>query len=449
MQPKASVARSGALRVASLYAGCSGLWILLSDRVVGALVHDPSTMTLVSIVKGWVFVGVTAPMLFFLVKRLVDSVASREAKLQTLIHAIPDLVWLKDPTGVYLSCNGAFEQVFGAKEAEIVGKTDYDLVSREEAEAFRENDQQAVAAGGTRQQEEWVTLAATHQVRRFETLKTPIYDSQGGLVGVLGIGRDVTEHHRLIAEQARLQVQLHQAQKMELVGRFAGGVAHDYNNMLGVILTNADLALYRLPLDHPERKHLDEITRAARHSAELTSQLLAFARQQPVDPRLVDLNEAMAGILGVLGQLLRPEIRMVWTPGQGTWKVMVDPTQLNQVLTNLVVNARDAITGPGQIELSSGNRTLAQADCDSLMEAVPGDYACLSVRDSGSGMPPELVAQIFEPFFTTKPAGRGTGLGLAMVHGVVKQNQGTIQVESEPGRGTCFQILLPRAISST
>jgi signal transduction histidine kinase len=128
---------------------------------------------------------------------------------------------------------------------------------------------------------------------------------------------------------------------------------------------------------------------------------------------------------------------------------MMDPTQLNQVLTNLVVNARDAIPGPGQIELSSSNRTLAQADCDSLMEAVPGDYACLSVRDSGSGMSPELVARIFEPFFTTKPAGRGTGLGLAMVHGVVKQNQGTIQVESEPGRGTCFQILLPRAISST
>ena len=445
IQSKASVAMSGALRVAALYAGCSGLWILLSDRMVEALVHEPSIMTRVSIAKGWVFVAVTAAMLFFLVKRLVDSVASREAKLQTLIHAIPDLVWLKDPRGVYLSCNDAFEQVFGAKEAEIIGRTDYDLVSREEADAFRENDQQAIAAGETRQQEEWVTLTATHQPRRFETLKTPIYDGRGGLIGVLGIGRDVTEHHRLVAEQERLQAQLHQAQKMELVGRFAGGVAHDYNNMLGVILTNAELALYQIPRDHPERKHLDEITRAARHSAELTGQLLAFARQQPVDPRLVDLDEAMAGILDVLGRLVRPEIRVVWTPGTGTWKVMMDPTQLNQVLTNLVVNARDAITGPGQIELSSCNQTLTQVDCAALVEAIPGDYACLSVRDSGSGMPPELVAQIFEPFFTTKPAGKGTGLGLAMVHGVVKQNQGAIQVESEPGRGTRFRIFLPRA----
>ena len=126
-------------------------------------------------------------------------------------------------------------------------------------------------------------------------------------------------------------------------------------------------------------------------------------------------------------------------------EVIADAAQLQQVVTNLVVNARDAIAGPGQIELSSCNRTLTQADCDSLMEAVPGDYACLSVRDSGSGMPPELVAKIFEPFFTTKPAGQGTGLGLAMVHGVVKQNQGTIHVQSEPGCGTCFQIYLPRA----
>lgn len=443
--PRVSVARSGALRVAALYAGCSGLWILLSDRVVEALIHTPSTMTRVSIAKGWVFVAVTAAMLFVLVKRLVDGVASHEAKLQALIHAIPDLVWLKDPEGVYLSCNGAFERAYGATEAEIIGRTDYDFVPRAEADAFRENDRRAIAAGGTRQQEEWLTPAASNQSRRFETLKTPIYDGQGGLVGVLGIGRDVTEHHRLVAEQTRLQAQLHQAQKMELVGRFAGGVAHDYNNMLGVILANADLALDRLPPNQPERKHLVEITRAARHSAELTGQLLAFARQQPVDPRLMDLNEAMTGILDVLGRLVRPEIRMTWTPETGAWKVMMDPTQLNQVLTNLVVNARDAIVGPGQIELSSCNQTLTEADCASLAEAVPGDYLCLSVRDSGSGMPPELVARIFEPFFTTKPAGRGTGLGLAMVHGIVKQNRGTIRVESEPGLGTCFQIFLPRA----
>jgi len=302
-----------------------------------------------------------------------------------------------------------------------------------------------VAAGQTRHQEEWVTHAANGQVRQFETLKTPIYGARGELVGVLGIGRDVTDQKKLLVERGRLEAQLHQAQKMELVGRFAGGVAHDYNNMLGVILANADLALYQMPLERPERKHLEEIIRASRHSAELTRQLLAFARQQPVDPRLVDLNEEIASMLGVLKRLVRPEVRLLWTPAPMVWKVRVDPTQLDQVLTNLVVNAGDAILGPGQIQLSTVHRTLTDEDCLALESATPGDYVCLSVSDSGCGMAPETVARMFEPFYTTKPAGKGTGLGLAMVHGAVKQNHGVIQVQSEPGHGTCFQILFPKA----
>ncbi len=444
IHPKASMATAGALRVAFLYAGFSGLYILLSDRAVEALVHDPATVTLVSIAKGWVFVAVTALLLFVMVKRLVGNVTSREAKLQALIHAIPDLVWLKDPEGVYLGCNRAFERFFGAREADIIGRTDYDFVAREQADFFRRKDQEAATAGLTRENEEWVTLAETGQLILLQTLKTPIHDLEGALIGVLGIGRDITEQRRLVTEQGRLQAQLHQAQKMELVGRFAGGVAHDYNNMLGVILANADLALHQLPPGDLRRKHLEEIARAARHSAELTTQLLAFARQQPVDPRLVDLNLALEGMLGVLERLVGPEIRLVWRPGAELWKVRLDPTQLNQVLTNLVVNARDAIGGPGQIELATCNRTLTEGDQGAWPETEPGDYVCLSVKDTGCGMSPDLVSRVFEPFFTTKAAGRGTGLGLAMVHGVVKQNQGAILVESEPGQGTCFQILFPR-----
>ena len=444
IHPKASVATAGALRVALLYAGFSGLWILLSDRTVEALIHDPATVTLVSIAKGWVFVAVTAILLFVMVKRLVGNVASREAKLQALIHAIPDLVWLKDPEGVYLGCNRSFERLYGAREADIIGRTDYDFGTKDQADFFRQKDREAALAGMTRENEERVTLAETGQLILLHTLKTPIHDPEGVLIGVLGIGRDITEHRRLVTEEGRLQAQLHQAQKMELVGRFAGGVAHDYNNMLGVILANAELSLHRMPAGDPGRKHLEEIARAARHSAELTGQLLAFARQQPVDPRPVDLNTALDGMLGVLERLVGPEIRLVWSPGAELWKVRLDPTQLDQVLTNLVVNARDAIDGPGQIELATSNRTLAEGDHQTWMETGPGDYVCLSVKDTGCGMSSDLVVQVFEPFFTTKPAGRGTGLGLAMVHGVVKQNRGTIQVESEPGRGTCFQILFPR-----
>jgi PAS domain S-box-containing protein len=436
---------AGALRVVLLYAGFSGLWILLSDRALQAMVRDPATVTLVSIIKGWVFVAVTATMLFVMVKRLVGGVASREAKLQTLIQAIPDLVWLKNAEGVYLGCNRAFEGFFGAKEADILGKTDYDFVSKEQASFFRQKDVEAIAASGTRENKEWITLAETGQKVLLETLKTPMYDRDGTLLGVLGIGRDITEHHRLVAQQTRLEAQLHQAQKMELVGRFAGGVAHDYNNMLGVILANADLALHQMPLERPERKYLEEIVRASRHSAELTRQLLAFARQQPVDPRPVDLNAAVSAMRGVLERLVGVDIQLVYTLAPDLWTARVDPTQLDQVLTNLVVNARDAITGPGRIELTTTNRSLTEADCLDQTEVLPGDYVRLCITDSGCGMAPELVTRIFEPFFTTKAAGKGTGLGLAMVHGLVKQNQGAIQVDSEPGEGTCFGVLLPRA----
>ena len=446
IHPKGSASSTaGALRVVFLYAGFSGLWILLSDRVVAALFQDPAAMTLVSILKGWFFVAVTAIMLFVMVRRLVDKVASREARLQSLLRAIPDLVWLKDPEGVYLGCNRAFERFFGAKEAAILGKTDHDFVSREQADFFRQKDREVLAAGETRVNEEWVTLAETGQKILLETLKTHMYDVEGRLTGVLGIGRDITEHHRMVAEQSRLESQLQQAQKMELVGRFAGSVAHDYNNMLGVILANADLALYQMPQVQAERKYLEEIQRAARHSANLTRQLLAFARRQPVEPCLLDLNSAVTGMRGVLGRLVGPEIQLAWTAAPGLWEVRMDPTQLDQVLTNLVVNARDAITGRGRIEVVTANRSLDETDCATLPEARPGDHVCLSVADSGCGMAPELAERIFEPFFTTKPAGRGTGLGLATVHGIVKQNHGVIQVESEPGKGTTFRVYFPRA----
>ncbi len=436
---------AGVWRVVLLYATFSGAWILLSDRAVELLVHDPALMTVISIFKGWVFVAVTAILLFFLVRRLVQQSALRETKLQALLQAIPDLVWLKNSEGVYLGCNRAFERLFGAKEADIVGKTDYDFVEKELADFFRARDREAIEVGAIRKNEEWVTMAETGQSVLLETLKTPMFDDRGTLIGVLGIGRDITEYEQLVAERSALEARLQQSEKMELVGRFAGTVAHDYNNMLGAILANADLALHRMSADRPERKHLEDILRAARHSADLTRQLLAFSRQQPIDPREVDLNQSVTDMQDLLGRLLGPEVQLTWKPDPGLWRVRMDPTQLEQVLSNLVVNARDAITGQGRIDVATANRTLTETDMAALMDAQSGDYVCLSVTDSGCGMAPELVARIFEPFFTTKSVGRGTGLGLATVHGVVKQNQGLIQVDSEPGQGTRFSVLFPRA----
>lgn len=274
--PKA--AATGAARIALTYAILSAVWILFSDRLVQVVTTDPAWMTGLSILKGWAFVAVTATMLFLMVRRLVARVAHREAQFRTLVHAIPDMVWLKDPQGVYLACNPAFERFFGAPEAAIQGHTDYDFLPRAEADFFRQKDREAMAAGGPRANEEWVTLADGGGRVLLETLKAPMLDRSGALIGVLGIARDITEQDSHSRERAKLQAQLFEAQKLESIGRFAGGVAHDYNNMLGVILANADLALDQMGADRPERKYLEEIIKAARHSADLTS---ADARLRP------------------------------------------------------------------------------------------------------------------------------------------------------------------------
>ncbi|HEY3271269.1 MAG TPA: ATP-binding protein [Geothrix sp.] len=439
-------ATTGAARIALTYALISGAWILLSDRLVEALAPDPAWMTTLSILKGWAFVAVTALLLFYMVKRLVAGVASRKAQLRTLIQTIPDMVWLKDPEGVYLACNPAFERFFGAREPEILGRTDYDFVPKDQADFFRQKDREAMDAGGPRVNEEWITLADSGARVLLETLKTPMLDQSGRFVGVLGIARDITEQDSHSRERAKLQAQLYEAQKLESLGRFAGGVAHDYNNMLSVILANADLALIRMGEDRPERKYLEEILKAARHSADLTSRMLGFARRQPSEPKEVDLGQAVVDLLPVLSRLAGERIEITWKPGgDDLWPAWVDPTQLEQVLTNLVANARDAIQGHGRITLETANWTLRERDCADWTEPGSGQYAGIQVSDTGSGIAPEIQGNIFEPFFTTKPSGRGTGLGLAMVRGIVRQHQGALQVDTAPGRGTTFRILLPRA----
>lgn len=446
---RTTAATAGALKIALLYAGVSGLWILLSDRAVEALATDAAWMTRASILKGWFFVTVTALLLFLMVRRLVRGVADREADLNTLIHTIPDLVWLKDPNGVYLACNRSFERLYGVPEDALKGRTDHDFAPQELANFFRQKDLEAIAAGEPRVNEEWVTLADGGVEVLLQTLKTPMYDHAGALVGVLGIGRDITAQDRHTRERSRMQAQLHEAQKLELLGRFAGGVAHDFNNMLGVILANVDLASFHLGEGHPDQKYLREIAKAARHSAELTHQMLGFARRQPLDPRSLDLNQAVGELLGVLGRLAGERIELRWTPGGEVWPARVDPTQLEQVLANLVVNARDAIQGTGRIDLATSNQVVIGGDMGTEAGLEPGDYVCLRISDTGCGMAPELIPQIFEPFFTTKALGRGTGLGLALVHGIVQQHLGSIQVESTPGEGTSFRIFLPRGPAPT
>jgi PAS domain S-box-containing protein len=260
----------------------------------------------------------------------------------------------------------------------------------------------------------------------------------------LSMAADVTERKRAEAERARLEGQLQQAHKMESVGRLAGGIAHDFNNMLGVILGHADLALEHLDLTAAVRSDLEEIQRAAKRSADLTRQLLGFARKQTVAPVVVDLNATMEGMLKMLQRLLGEAIDLDWRPGAALWPVRIDPSQVDQILANLCVNSRDAIQGAGRMTIETGNVAVDEGYCANQPEASPGEYVRLTVSDDGSGMDKETLSHLFEPFFTTKGQGRGTGLGLATLYGVVKQNGGFINVYSEPGVGTTFTIYLPR-----
>ncbi len=254
--------------------------------------------------------------------------------------------------------------------------------------------------------------------------------------------RDIGERKRAEAERERLRVRLAQAQKMETVGRLAGGVAHDFNNMLGVILGHSEMLIDRMSSTEPLSSSLQEIRKAARRSADLTRQLLAFARRQPIAPRVLDLNETIESMLKMLRRLIGEHIALTWLPGSGVRPVKLDPSQIDQMLANLCVNARDAIEGAGTITIETMNAALDEAYCEEHPGFKPGRYVLLMVSDDGRGMDGETLEKVFEPFFTTKVVGAGTGLGLATVYGIVKQNQGFINVYSEPGAGSTFKIYL-------
>ncbi|HNR93582.1 MAG TPA: transporter substrate-binding domain-containing protein [Kiritimatiellia bacterium] len=255
---------------------------------------------------------------------------------------------------------------------------------------------------------------------------------------------EISERKQAEAERERLREQLAQAQKMESVGRLAGGVAHDFNNMLGLILGHVELAMDQLDPADPVCDELREIHNAAERSADLTRQLLAFARKQPIQPRRLDINATVEGLLKMLKRLIGENIELVWRPGVQIPPVMMDGSQIDHLLANLCVNARDAIADTGRITITTGLARLRGAACAAHPECAPGDYVELSVSDNGCGMDAEALTRLFEPFFTTKEVGRGTGLGLATVYGIVRQNHGFIDVDSRPGHGTRIRICLPR-----
>lgn len=274
----------------------------------------------------------------------------------------------------------------------------------------------------------WISFSAT------------IFPEQGFLEGSIV---DITERKKSEKKQEKLQLQLNQAQKMESVGRLAGGVAHDFNNMLSIILGNAEIIMEDMDPSNPIITNLEEIYKAAERSTNLTRQLLAFARKQTIAPKILNLNHILEDMLKMLMRLIGENIDLTWNPAPNLWPVKIDPSQIDQILANLCVNARDAIKSVGKVTIETDNISFDEAYCKEHEGFNPGDYVMMAVSDNGSGMDKEILDNLFEPFFTTKVIGQGTGLGLATVYGIVKQNNGFINVYSEPGEGTTFKIYLP------
>jgi len=505
-------------------------------------------------------------------KQAQTVLEQERARLRQLLQTIPALIWMKDPEGVYLFCNARFERFFGTEEAMIIGRTDYDFFDRELAEFFRGYDRRAIAAGRPSTNEEWITYADDGHRELLETIKTPVYDGAGQLMGVLGVAWDITEKKRIegelrqerarfvnlvdsvdgvvweadaesltftyVSKQAerllgypvqewsgerfwwqhlhpedrerihaqalactakgeehtleyrflaqdgavlwvqdlvtvvmedgrprwrrgimvditgkkeeerkkdKLEDQLRQAQKIEAIGRLAGGVAHDFNNKLSVILGYADLLKNTASAPDKARGFINQIIKAANQSRDITHQLLAFSRKEVTSPQVLDLNTLVKSAQKGLGRLIREDIRFEVRLAEGLWPIHMDPTQVDQVIMNLIVNARDAMETGGRLVVETANVRLDREFARNYPEIAAGDYVQLTVSDTGCGMSAETRQHIFEPFYTTKETGKGTGLGLATVYGIVTQNRGLVLVESEAGAGATFKVLFPRS----
>jgi two-component system cell cycle sensor histidine kinase/response regulator CckA len=358
-----------------------------------------------------------------------------EAKYRSLFETsvAPILNTLSD--GTIEAANPACEDLFGFERRGLVGASILDFYANPEDRI--EFERTLAEEGSVKDYPIPFKKKDGTLIHCLASVSAHRSEDGGAIHGFRGTLRDVTR-------EQELQKQLTQAQKLESVGRLAGGVAHDFNNMLGVILGHADWILQKTGSDLPYREGLMEIRTAAERSANLTRQLLAFARKQTVSPKVIDLNTTIEDMLKMLRRLIGEDIDMAWIPGGKLWQLKIDPGQIDQIMANLCVNARDAIRGVGKVTIESRNARFDEDYCRDHAGFAPGEYVMLAVSDNGCGMDAETLSHVFEPFFTTKNLGEGTGLGLATVYGVVKQNNGFINVYSEPGQGTTFKIYLPR-----
>ncbi|MGB3211404.1 MAG: PAS domain S-box protein [Desulforhopalus sp.] len=377
----------------------------------------------------------------------VEALRSNEKLLDSILRTAPVAIGVLIDQ-VFFLVNRRMCEMTGYAQEELVGKDTRMLYLSDEdcqlvgTEKYRQINEHNIGSIETRWQRK------DGEIIDILICSSPI-KSKDTSAGCTFTALDISERKKSETDREKLQAQLLQAQKMESVGRLAGGVAHDFNNMLTAILGHADLAMKQCASNKHIHGNLEVIKNAAQRSAGLVRQLLAFARKQTVEPKTLDLNDYMVDLLKMLNKLIGEDIDLSWEPGGELWPIRIDPTQIDQLLANLCINARDAIDGIGKITIETRNTVFDAEYCAVHPGFRPGEFVNMCVSDNGSGIDKQVLEHIFEPFFTTKETGKGTGLGLSSVYGIVKQNEGFINVYSEPGKGSTFKIYLPRLAEGT
>ncbi len=379
-------------------------------------------------------------------KRIEEALQKSENKYRTLLENLPQRVFYKDRNSVYVSCNESYARDLKIKPDEISGKTDYDFYPEELAVKYRADDKRVMESGPTDDLEEKYVKDGHEMIVR--TVKTPVKDDRGNITGILGIFWDITEHKLAEQERRELREHLYRMQKLESIGTLAGGVAHDFNNILAIIMSYGGLLENELEKDDSSREYVQNILEAAKKAAVLTSGLLAFSRKEAIDTKPIDLNEVVKKMGSIIPGLLDEDITFKTVLTGKNCVVMANSGHIEQVLMNLITNARDAMPRGGSLVVCT-DVVAVETHCHASLSknCKAGEYALLSVSDTGIGMDKGTQERIFEPFFTTKEVGRGTGIGLSIVFGIVKQHGGYIDIASEPGKGTTFKIYLPLAES--
>lgn len=376
-------------------------------------------------------------------KRAEEALSHSEEQYRLIAENTKDLICTLDLQGNFHYVSPSFKEVLGYSPEELRDLNAFSLIHPDDREPTMKIYQQALINKEARNAE----FRFRHKNGNwcvFESVGNWIFNGNGAPRESVLVSRDITERKQAEEKMAALQVQLGQSQKMEAIGRLAGGIAHDFNNILAVIQGYSDLCLSGIPKENPLREDIQEITNAVKRAANLISQLLAFSRRQTMEMEVINLNPLLQNLEKMLRRVIGEDVELVTTLPDDLGRVKADPGQIEQILLNLTVNARDAMPSGGKLTIETANVTLKENNRQNHMVLTPGHYVMISITDTGLGMTQEVKERIFEPFFTTKEIGRGTGLGLSMVYGIVKQSGGHIGVDSEPGKGATFRIYLPR-----